>query len=58
MEDTNETRGPNERDDLLIPLPFEDAIAAALETPPEPEEDHPFGKCGVDEDRRRGYADN
>lgn len=29
---------------LSVPLPFEDAIAAALETPPEPEDKKPFGK--------------
>lgn len=29
---------------ISIPIPFEDAIAAALKTPPEPEEARPFGK--------------
>jgi hypothetical protein len=29
---------------LKIELPFEDAIKAALETPPEPEDVRPFGK--------------
>ena len=27
-----------------IPLPFEEAVKAALETDPEPNEDKPFGK--------------
>lgn len=35
---------PDRNGKLSIPLPFEDAIAVALETAPEPEEVRPFGK--------------
>jgi hypothetical protein len=35
---------PKRNGKLKIELPFEDAIAAALETPPEPDEVKPFGK--------------
>jgi hypothetical protein len=52
---------PEERTSKLrVPLPFEDAIAAALETPPEPDEDKPgsFGKRKQDDDRSGRYDES
>ena len=40
MADPDPTNGKRTK----VPLPFEDAIRAALDTPPEPEESKPFGK--------------
>jgi hypothetical protein len=44
LSDVEKDREPKPGGKLSIPMPFEAAIAAALETPPEPEDARPFGK--------------